>query len=977
MKRLNRFLLLTSMVACSGAVHAQVGWGNSCIDPQNTTPRTGDHASRTIANNFIIHSVGTSGSVTYGGQNGPCYSPARTLNLAGRLGFQIGPVGSVQSTFDDFLALTTGMPRDPAGDYCYALIIKGPAAGPLTTALFGSGGLSGQFVGLSQRYMITNWADADVQVQLESRVIGDAVRLKWTMNNLNEDSQQLGLKFGAYMGMRTANPGVTDQFGHNQAGSRLPASGATAKPDAIGGPNGNVNQSGYVAFVETPTTRPIRSMKNWLRSNPRFPDYVNFQWGQWNPYGIRVDNIPTEATNDATAVQQMLIGSHGAGPFDYGGILANNNMAGRLPTDFIAPGGDPALDPTITNVREDSDTPINEMSFIQVFGAETVFPQGQREVIHYIRSPWSVGDYLDPYTVLIDAPRLVESSPGSLNDLSPNPMTIAAYIDNQYAIVDQAVPLVDVRFTIEFPEGSSLSLAPGETPAKVVSTVNPNAIGSVSWQVQADGNQIGKLPFTVRFAPANSSAKTLAGSVLVSATPKLRIPEGATLVTFPWNFADTSLDSIFGPQGDPDAITFGVDYVAYRWDPNTGQYLPQLSARRGESVWIVANNDFAFKNLNGATMPTDINDGGQSTTLQPGWNMIGNPYPFAVPLSQLVGIGLSDPSGTLTWDQLVQNGWVSTSLAYWDRDPQDPTSGFYRFTEGNSDLLQPNRGYWIFVSTPQRIQISWPPVFLAGVSGTTRRPGDANTAVWRQTDKQWRLQLVARNESGIDSQNFVGVTTSNALAKNLRKFDPPVAPNAKVDLSIRELINGQNSRMASSFADSRARKTWTVVAKAETPGEVVLTWPNISSVPRNMRFTLKDMATNTTKDLRFQSSYTFSVDEPATREFQLTMEPAGTSRALIGNVTVARPGRDLNGPVVVNYTLSTEAMTTIRIVQGGREVYRFHRGRSDEAGENQVTWTLRDSANRAVAPGTYQVEILAETSNGERVRKIVPINVVR
>ena len=36
-----------------------------------------------------------------------------------------------------------------------------------------------------------------------------------------------------------------------------------------------------------------------------------------------------------------------------------------------------------------------------------------------------------------------------------------------------------------------------------------------------------------------------------------------------------------------------------------------------------------------------------------------------------------------------------------------------------------------------------------------------------------------------------------------------------------------------------------------------------------------------------------------------------------------------------------------------------------------------DNANRAVAPGTYRVEILAETPDGERVRKIVPVNVIR
>ena len=69
---------------------------------------------------------------------------------------------------------------------------------------------------------------------------------------------------------------------------------------------------------------------------------------------------------------------------------------------------------------------------------------------------------------------------------------------------------------------------------------------------------------------------------------------------------------------------------------------------------------------------------------------------------------------------------------------------------------------------------------------------------------------------------------------------------------------------------------------------------------------------------------------------------------------------------------------TVRILcSTGREVFTVSRGRSEGAGENSVTWNLQDNANRAVAPGVYRVEILAETPSGERVRRIVPVNVVR
>jgi hypothetical protein len=61
----------------------------------------------------------------------------------------------------------------------------------------------------------------------------------------------------------------------------------------------------------------------------------------------------------------------------------------------------------------------------------------------------------------------------------------------------------------------------------------------------------------------------------------------------------------------------------------------------------------------------------------------------------------------------------------------------------------------------------------------------------------------------------------------------------------------------------------------------------------------------------------------------------------------------------------------------GREVFTVSRGRADRAGENSVVWALRDNASRLVAPGAYRVEIIAETATGERVRKVIPINVIR
>lgn len=289
--------------------------------------------------------------------------------------------------------------------------------------------------------------------------------------------------------------------------------------------------------------------------------------------------------------------------------------------------------------------------------------------------------------------------------------------------------------------------------------------------------------------------------------------------------------------------------------------------------------------------------------------------------------------------------------------------------------MQPNRGYWVFVTSFQPIRVIWPAVFLPGLPNSGRA---ATAPVWRQTEKQWRLQVSARLNDGLDANNFVGVAGNAKDATRLITPEPPKAPNGKVTLAIEGELMGKPSRLASAFQANAKRHEWKVSVKAEEAGEVTLTWPNIGSVPRNVRLQLTDPATKTTRDLRFASNYTFRMDEPGTREFIVKLEPGTAGRAVIGNVLVTRPGRDPRAPFTIAYSLSAQATTTIRVLSGtGREVYTVTRGRSDNAGENTAVWTMRDNANRAVAPGAYRVEILAETDTGERVRKIVPVNVVR
>ncbi len=929
----------------AGAALAQApptgpGWFLECIDPDKDgnpfTAYSDDYNILALGNDLIKVALGTSGKVDFGGDRNDdkisvCYSDTRSLEAAGRLCFSVGPLGSVQSAFDNDLALTTGAPMDPVGDFCYARILKGDNN---TSVLYGDGGMQGFWTGLSKRYMIGVWSDADVSAELEVRVIADAVRLRWRLTNLKATPQPLGLMWGAYVGMFGS---TKDSVGANEANTRLQGWTGTRRvyDTFLSFPDMD-----YIGWTTLPTGKPVRNWRRYASSSPTFPAYVDFQFAQAQPYGTRVENGPTEATKDASMADLIVLGSHT-------GLLGGNAM---YPHVF----GDP------NDTKEEADVAINDMSFIQRFPVQTVAAGAYRDVVHYVRQPWSSASYLDPYSVVVDAPRVIAPNRSGDPGFQQSEYTVRAYVDNQYAVLDKEVAQQNVKLTITLPPG--VDLASGEAATKTIGRVEPNAIASVDWKVVPQVTAHGKLPFIVSVNAVPGPAKTVTAYTEVAPTRVLRLSAGPNLVTFPYRFADSSLDAILGLQA-------GVDYLAYRWNPEQYTYVPTTTVERGAAYWVVPATDQGYVTLQNASEATDTAKGGTLFSLSQGWNLIGNPYNYPVPLAQLVGVAEESPAESMTWIELVQAGYVTSSLAFYDTDSRQ-----YRYTSGPDALLEPHVGYWIYAASYKPVRISWPGVYVPGYPNASRSGADT----FQQTAKQWRLQLVARNGDGIDSQNFVGLAKDAKAANALRSPKPPMAPQAKVELSISDEYNGKAVRAAAAFTDKLARKEWKVNVRSEQAGDVTVTWPNLASLPRNIRLKLADPATGVTKDLRVVSGYTFNMNAAGTRELTLTMEPSGSAKPVIGNVVVTRPSRDRNAAFSINYALSADALVTVRVLSGaGREVYTVTRGRADNAGQNAVTWAMRDNANRSVAPGVYRVEILAETPSGERVRKVVPVNVVR
>jgi hypothetical protein len=934
MKMMIRSGLALGFAAVLPATSFAQGWFGECLDPMNMTPYSTPYTIQSVGTGLMQVVWGLGGTVTYGGMNGPCYGPtARTLENAGRFTFGVPGAGSVQSGFDDGLALTMGWPQDPVGNY-NCVWVTGPDGSLTGAELFGSAGFVETFIGASRRYgvMVTNTAFGQVGVEIRS--LADAIRFKWTLVD-TAGSGGFGIVWAISPWMRSAG---LDHLNSNQVNTFLPSAGGSPKftPEGF---------MGYTAFDDN---RPMRTEKKRELVDSNFPKVVRLLWGQTENYGMQFNTGPNASTLDHSQVSRVKVGTFG-------------DTAG---------GGAPNFNLEATGTVDDNDlqlaTGVNGdagVCYLQQFLPAQTGLTGRAEIINYVRTNWSVGSYLDPYTAIVDAPKVVNYL-GQAGGQDPNPMTWQLHIDNQYAEIDKEVDLVNVSAEIGLPSG--LSLAPGELQTKFISRIFANQIQTLNWDVVSDGTTFGDLPVTITIRSVPGPTKVITTTVRVAANPVISFNAGPNMVSFPYQFGDSSFDRILG-------LTAGVDYVAYGWDGDLRAYVPTTTTQRGQGYWVIPNNSLPNQPLANANPPADQSQGGLLVNLRPGWNLIGNPYNYAVPIQQLVGVAEANNPNALTWRELVASDFVASSLTFFVPNSSLPGGGSYALTTDDT-LIQPHTAYWLFVKSSQPVRLIWPPLFQEGLPNSGR-----SISTIAQNDREWRLQLSARSAMGADTNNYVGVVTDRNRAKVLNVPKAPEAPGSRLEMAVIADDQGQLTRMAQSISDRGGRQEFNVSVAAKDAGEVTVTWPNLPSLPRNLRVKLEDLATGEKRDLRATSGYTFRMDQAGTREFKVTVEQVGSSRPVIGNVVVAPAGRDVrNSPISINYSLSADALVTVRILSStGKEVYTVTRGRSDSAGENTATWALKDNANRAVAPGSYKVEILAETPNGERVRKVVPVNVIR
>jgi hypothetical protein len=560
----------------------------------------------------------------------------------------------------------------------------------------------------------------------------------------------------------------------------------------------------------------------------------------------------------------------------------------------------------------------------------------------------------------------------AMRGLSGASITILNPVNNSFTdtkrvrihVVVRRSTLTQIRL---FFEGEEIPRAQWQPFASV--SADGKTITIIGYELVLPGE--GRFQFTVTAVGQDGSTSTTTSNIIVR--PRLQ-PAGLAMFATPYRVDRT-----------PEEL-FGADAILARYLPSQGRY-----ARYSGSGVREPEASFNPPGVNvrpeGSAIPTPPRGLGyflRTNTpafilgdeyidpntaymipLEPGWNMIGNPFPYAVPWSacEIEVEGQAGVRQRLSILEAADKEYIRPQIYRYIG-----LTGEYTWRTAPLGELLPWQAHWLRVLKPCTLIV--PPLG----TGRSRSDESDNPRVAAETRDGWLLRLIARSGDREDANNFIGTSSRARDELSSEDVEKPPAFQSYVQLRVIE----PRSRAALAQDLRRAGKRtmrWELEITTDKPNaEVTLHWQQEVPLPLGMRLTLVDSLTGQRVSMNRQSAYTFRTDENSRRRFVVEAQPARLSQLRITQLNVTSTRGD---QVTIQYALNTTATVQVMIQDAtGRTLARLTGG-TRSAGLNSATWNGRTDEGVAVPPGTYQIQIIATSEEGEVARAVRPLLITR
>ncbi|HLH81068.1 MAG TPA: S8 family serine peptidase [Chthonomonas sp.] len=616
--------------------------------------------------------------------------------------------------------------------------------------------------------------------------------------------------------------------------------------------------------------------------------------------------------------------------------------------------------------------------------------------------------------VEVDSPIGIDNATGLSTDPSGNPPPPVETLKPTFTFGVRNIPLSNINIAILNPDGTTTPLVTNGTPAAGVSnfsvtgdTTSSYPVYSISFRY-AFNTVLASSQVTVQITgtPANPNIPTPQQTVTFNLQPH-RFPAGLSLISIP--IYESATDSPTGSfRNDIRQILSDPTAVLYSWGIQPS--LNSAGQATAQGVYtptpgtVGASASFTSSGLPASSTPetnpplglgfflkTTASDiyrtyGNYITSqfvnipLHEGWNLVGDPFPFAVSFNIC---SFETPGGTLYSAEDAAKANLILPFIY------RYVGGSYQFDTLPQGLLRPWEGSWIYVipANPNSLSTSYVLTMVVPPTGSTSDTlgRAANTSVPSSGGpNNWRLQLVAASGSAVDGHNYIGVSAQQTDPSFTRAPKPPQLTN-EISLSILEQGRGtQKEPYAMSLHAPATTQTWQVLVQFANKGTLVtVSWPNIAQVPHNIKLVLTDQTTGQQIDMRTRSAYQFlPTAQETSRQFQITASTSVTGgRPLISDLFVDPVNSNrAAGPAGfdIRYNISRDASVDIEVLaSNGRVVGMAQPSRAVTAGANHAFWNGRDLAGNPVPTGVYIIQLRAVTSTGDVTRQTIPLTIAR
>ncbi len=357
--------------------------------------------------------------------------------------------------------------------------------------------------------------------------------------------------------------------------------------------------------------------------------------------------------------------------------------------------------------------PIGDMAMAALWKPRAIRPGQYIEYISYIgmsevTSRFDLPNANKPqYVPSLEGPRAL--SYPSVADDPKAPFEISAFLENH-----EMITLKDATATLILPEGLELDDSEDGQFTKSMGDIEPEYSTMVSWLVRPTGNPTGFLDYAVSFNASPVGGTVLTRTVNVPATPTQDMKENWQMISVPYRTSGyVAGHEILGLSG-----VYGVDYKLWKWDTKRKMYVRPPLLIPGEGYWLWLKSPMATQK-NPKIKYTPITSGFQYDLVK-GWNIIGNPYVYAITIGECK---IYHPDyGIIDFDEAVRQRLISRTMYTYDTYGKR-----YINYSGRDTMLMPWQGYWFKALAPNvTINMSLDAQIGASFTAVSDKP-EANT----------------------------------------------------------------------------------------------------------------------------------------------------------------------------------------------------------------------------------------------------------